>query len=106
MQAVPLNPDEAIRVRLLTLVSSIYGIAMDEIVRVTRGSDKAVAARQLAIYLSHTALAMPLTDLASVYGRSKSTALHSVRKIEAMREDPKVDRTLSWLETALRGVEQ
>ncbi|MBL6938739.1 MAG: chromosomal replication initiator DnaA [Alphaproteobacteria bacterium] len=100
--AEPGKPSEAIRTRVLTLVASIYDVPVGELLRVTRGSTRAVAARQVAIYLSHTVLAMTLADLSRAFGRRPSTTLHAVRRVEAMREDAKIDTTISWLESLLR----
>jgi len=96
------EPANAVRGRVLSLVASIYDVPVCDLVRVTRGSTKAAAARQVAIYLSHTVLAMTFADLSSAFGRTPSTVLHAVRKVEAMRDDPKIDRMLSWLESILR----
>lgn len=93
---------DAIRARVLSLVASIYDVPVGELVHVTRGSNKAVAARQVAMYLSHIVLAMTITDLAKAFHRRPSSTLHAVRRVEAMRENAKVDLTLSWLESFLR----
>ena len=102
MRAESSPPNHNLRDRVLTLVGSTYDVPVRELLRSTRGSPKAATARQVAIYLSHTVLAMPLADLGGAFGRTRSTALHAVQKVETMREDPIIDRALGWLESILR----
>src|ERR1700748_655074 len=88
--------------RALSLTASVYDVSVAEIVRPTQGSPQASTARHVAIYLAHLILdALSLEDLAELFGRTKSTALHAVRRVEEMRDDPKIDQTLTWLEAIL-----
>ena len=96
-------PQDAIRTRVLTLVAFAYDVPLTELTHHDRGSPEAAAARQVAIYLSHTVLAMGFADLAGVFNRARSTTLHAVRRVEEMRDDPKIDQTLTWLEGILRA---
>ena len=101
--AEPVRPaDPAGCKKVLALVASVYDVRVDDLVHVTRGPQDAAAARHVAIYLAHTVLSMNFADLASAFGRAPSTTLHAVRKVEAMRDDPKIDRILTWLEAILR----
>ena len=99
-------PQDADRFRVITLVASIYDVPPHEIVHETRGTARAASARAVAIYLAHTVLEMTFEDLGPAFGRHPTTASHAVRKVEAMRDDPKVDQTLSWLETVLRTAKE
>ena len=93
------EPDRAAQV--MTLVAQVYGVPVDQIAHSRAWKDS--AARQVAIYLAHVVFAMKLGDLSSAFGRARSTTLHAVRRVEAARDDPHIDRTLDWLESLLRA---
>jgi chromosomal replication initiation ATPase DnaA len=85
------------------IVSHAYGIAVAEMRAPGRGGRKAAHARQVAMYLSHVVFAMSGDDVAHAFGRERSTAYHAFQRIEALRENPELDRTLGWLEEMLRS---
>jgi chromosomal replication initiation ATPase DnaA len=99
----PVRFVDAVRPKVLSLVASVYDVPVAELAQSTRQGPKVAAARQVAIYLAHTVLKLSFTDLAALFGRSRSTALHAVRRVEERREDPRVDQTLTWLESLLRS---
>ena len=100
--AEPVRIMDAVRTRVFSLVASVYDVPAAELAEPTRQTPKVAAARQVAIYLAHTVLKMNFTDLGALFGRSRSTVLHAVRRVEARREDSRVDQTLTWLESLLR----
>jgi chromosomal replication initiation ATPase DnaA len=85
------------------IVSHAYGIALAEMRAPGRGARKAAHARQVAMYLSHVVFAMSGDDVAQAFGRERSTAYHAFRRVEELRENPELDRTLGWLEEMLRS---
>ncbi len=86
------------------VVSHTYGVPLEDIRAASRRSREAAFARQIAMYLSHVVFAMTTTEVATAFGRDRSTACHAFQRVEAMREDPEIDRTLGWLKTVLRAV--
>lgn len=88
---------------VMILVAHVFDVPIAELAQSPVRSPKATAARQVAIYLAHTVLAMSFRALGGTFGRSKSTAAYAVRRVEEMRDDPKFDHTLRWLETILRA---
>ena len=46
------------------------------------------------MYLSHVVFHISLSEVATAFGRDRSTAAHAFHRIEEMREDPELDRTL------------
>jgi len=87
---------------VLTAVAHITGVALKDLCAVTRSRPKAAFARQIAMYLSHVVFAMSRSEVGRMFGRDPSTAAHAFRRIEELREDPELDRMLSWLEAMLR----
>ena len=55
----------------------------------------AVAARDAALYLAHTEKGASIRALAAAAGTHPSTVLRAVRRVEARRDDPLVDRLLT-----------
>lgn len=83
-------------------VAQTTGVALRQLCDVLRGDGKAAFARQTAMYLCRLVYGMSLSDIASGFGRDRTTAAHAIRRIEEAREDPEIDRRLAFLEAALR----
>lgn len=79
-----------------------FGIPLDAIIASETGSDQAVKARQVAMYLSRTVLKLGAREIARAFRRTHPAVLHACRRIEEAREDPAFDRTVEWLESFLR----
>lgn len=86
------------------LVAQAYGVALDEIRAVTRRNSQAAFARQIAMYLAHVVFSLSIGEVAKAFARDRSTVCHAIQRVEALRDDPDLDRTLGWLETLLRAV--
>jgi len=86
------------------VVAHAYGVPLDDIRAPSRGAKQAALARQVAMYLAHIVFAMSMRDVARGFGRKHSTCCHAIQRVEALREDPELNRTLGWLESTLRGV--
>jgi chromosomal replication initiation ATPase DnaA len=86
------------------VVAHAYGVTLDELRAPSRSRSQIALARQIAMYLAHVVFSMSLAEVARGFGRDRSTACHAVQRVEAMRDDPELDRTLVWLEGTLRIV--
>lgn len=88
------------------LTAGVVGYAVDvpaeDIMADPRGSLGRSAARQLVMYLLHSAFSMSLAQIAAALGRDRSTVAHGVRKVEDRREAPAFDRWVETLEDMLR----
>ena len=82
-------------------VAAATGIRLDALVESRRGDARTAFARQTAMYLCRLVFAMSFGDIAAAFARDRSTARHAVQRIEEAREDPDIDRRLSWLEHSL-----
>jgi chromosomal replication initiation ATPase DnaA len=80
-----------------------YDVALEDMYAATRGDPRTALARQVAMYLAHVVFRMAIGTVAASFLRHPSTVCHAVRHVEEMREDPEFDRTLSYLEQALRA---
>ena len=84
------------------LAASAIGVPASEISLSRRSSRRVSAARQLGIYLAHTAAGLPLVKVAEFFGRDRTTAAHACRLIEDRRDDRGFDAELNELEDLLR----
>lgn len=67
-----------------------------------RGPSSAAFARQVAMYLMHTAYGFSLNRIAIAFRRDRSTVAHACRLIEDNRDDFAFDEWLEALENVLR----
>ena len=83
-------------------VAHVSGVALKDLCATTRRPPKAALARQIAMYLCHIVFKMSPAEVARIFGRDPSTVKYALGRIEEMREEPELDRTLDWLEAMLR----
>lgn len=84
-----------------TIVAGAFGLGVAEIRSSRRGAAEVSFARQVAMYLAHTRLGLPLAATGRLFGRDRTTARHACRRVEDRREDPRVDGLIDCLERAL-----
>lgn len=84
------------------MVAAAFGLAAEELASERRGVADVAFARQVAMYLAHTRLGLPLTAAGGLFHRDRTTARHACRQVEDRRDDPRVDRLLECLE---RGID-
>lgn len=85
------------------VVAHAYGVTLEDMSADTRGAPRAALARQIAMYLAHIVFAMTIDEIAHAFARHRTTAHHALKRVEELREDPDLDRTLHFLETMLRN---
>lgn len=86
------------------LAASAFGVNLADVSAGTKVSVRATSARQIGIYLAHTALGFPLKTVADHFGRDRTTAAHACRQIEERREDRLFDAEIAELENLLRAM--
>jgi chromosomal replication initiation ATPase DnaA len=99
--SIPWNVTCALAARL---AASASGVAAVEIVSSRRSSRRVSTARQIGMYLAHTAAGLPLTKVAEYFGRDRTTAAYACRLIEDRRDDRKFDAELTELEDLLHAI--
>ncbi|WP_156462588.1 hypothetical protein [Rhizobium sp. Leaf262] len=58
--------------------------------------------RQIALYVSHVALSLPMWQVATCFGRDQSTASITCQNVEDRRDDPAFDAFVTAVEEAVR----
>ena len=86
---------------LVTLVELRFGLPKGHLTLPGRGNMRSTEARQLAAYLIHTSLGLPLRHTADILRRHRSTIAHSLREVERRRDDPLLDEHVEALHAHL-----
>ena len=79
------------------------GVGAGAIADPGRNGAAAARARQIAMYLAHTALSWPLWRVGLAFGRDRTTAGHACAVIERLRDDKLFDARLEDLEMCLKA---
>ena len=86
---------------LTRAVARSRGLTLRQVLAGGRGTAKAAAARQLAMYLAHVLLGRPQDVVGRLFGRHASTVSHACRVIEDRRDNPPLEREIADIERAL-----
>ena len=98
-RTLPLEPLEA-------TVAAAFTISRRALRARTRRSARTALARQTAMYLAHVVFGLSLTEVGQAFDRDRTTAAHACRTMEALRDDPHLDRLLMRLERACIAAQQ
>ncbi len=102
---LPLDRDDfkdVLRVSLEKLVANAFQVDETLLRGPTRGRAHVARARQVAMYLAHTACGLSLSDVGRLFERDRTTAAHACRLIEDAREDDDFDRAVDLLASGAR----
>jgi hypothetical protein len=94
--------DKRIAAFIVQLVALATGVSPREIAAADRHCAEAARARQIAIYLAHTACAWPLARVAQAFGRDRTTCSYAVKRVEELRDNAVFDGGLMRLESCIR----
>ncbi|MBL8596296.1 MULTISPECIES: helix-turn-helix domain-containing protein [unclassified Devosia] len=83
---------------LTQLVAQERRVSLTSLLRRSRGSGHAAAARQLAMYLCHVLLKRPQDVVAELFHRDRTTVAHAMQSIEDCRDDPGVEGEIARIE--------
>ncbi|HWK86048.1 MAG TPA: helix-turn-helix domain-containing protein [Xanthobacteraceae bacterium] len=84
------------------LAADALDVPLANVLAKTRGSPKAAHARQVAMYLAHVALGIPLATIGRCFGRDHSTVAHGCGRIEDLRDERSFDEMIAELALAAR----
>ncbi|MGI9482333.1 MAG: helix-turn-helix domain-containing protein [Hyphomicrobiales bacterium] len=85
------------------LIAQVFDIPLNELSAATRRSARTAFSRQVAMYLAHVVCELTPTQIGEHYGRDRTTVAHACRRVEDRRDDPHLDVSQDFLESALRG---
>jgi len=98
--APALAPD-ALAMLSRAAAASAAGLGVADLGLPQRGRFRVARARQLAVYLLHTAFGGSLSQCSRVYARDRATVRHACAVIEGARDDPRVEAAVTRLSAAL-----
>lgn len=84
------------------IVSDAYGVSHAALYADSRGDSHLSLARQTAMYLAHVVGQLTLNEVASTFGRDRSTVSHGCINIEDRRDSPMFDLQIEYMENRLR----
>jgi chromosomal replication initiation ATPase DnaA len=96
--------DHKLAAFVVQLVALSTDVGAGVIASRSRQSADAARARQIAMYLVHTACEWRLARVASAFGRDRSTISYACRRVEDQREDASFDSWLVRLEGYIRAI--
>src|SRR4051812_19398452 len=79
-------------------VARDFGLQLSDLFAPTRGAPRVAFARQIAMYLAHTAFALSFAAISRVFDRDPTTVSHACQVVEDGREDIWLDCRLETLE--------
>jgi hypothetical protein len=85
---------------LEAIVAHAFQTSLAQLHADTRCVAQIAFARQVAMYVAHVWLALPLTEVGRRFDRDRTTVAHACRVVEDRRDDPRVDRVVAAIETA------
>ncbi|GLK74244.1 chromosomal replication initiator DnaA [Ancylobacter dichloromethanicus] len=85
-----------------SLAAEATAIPLGLVLHEHRLDRRCASARALAMYLAHVGLGLPMTRVATGFGRHRSTVAHACRRIEERREIAGWDRWVAALEEDVR----
>jgi chromosomal replication initiation ATPase DnaA len=97
--AGPLDP---VRDTVEATVAQVFNILPENFGSMSRGPARVALARQVAMYITHVACRLTLTDVGRLYARDRTTVSHACGVIEDLRDDATFDRVLDLVEMIVR----
>ncbi len=83
------------------MVAAALDIRVTEMRARNRGRADVALARQTAMYLAHVQFGLSLSQVGRTFGRDRTTVAHACARVEDCRDDPRFERILACLESAL-----
>ena len=84
------------------LAADALDVPLANVLAATRGPRTAAHARQVAMYLAHVALGVPLAAVGRCFGRDHSTVAHGCGRVEDLRDERGFDQMIAELALAAR----
>jgi chromosomal replication initiation ATPase DnaA len=84
---------------LVRRVAVHRGVAVADILRVTRGNAAVVEARWLAMYLAHVNLGRDQDFVATLFGRDRTTVAYACHLMEDRRDDAALEAEIGRIVT-------
>lgn len=92
---------------MIDIAAALFGVSSKEMRSTSRSSQSVSRVRQVAMYVAHVALCIPMGDIGRGFGRDRTTVVHACHLVEDLRDHADFDRLVAMTEriacAALRG---
>jgi uncharacterized protein (UPF0371 family) len=95
-------PPDPVRGMIEATIGQVFNILLEDLGSTNRGPARVALARQVAMYLTHVACGLTLTDVGRLFARDRTTVAHACAVVEDLRDDAKFDRVLELVEMIVR----
>lgn len=82
------------------VVAQTFRLSLADLRASTRGEAQIAFARQVAMYVAHVWFALSLSEVGRRFDRDRTTVAHACRVVEDRRDDQRIDRVVSAIESA------
>jgi chromosomal replication initiation ATPase DnaA len=86
------------RAHIEQAIALVFGVDDAALACASRGRAEVAHARQAAMYVSHVAGQLTLTEVGSLFERDRTTVSHACAAVEDRRDNPTFDRAIAALE--------
>ncbi len=83
---------------MLDIVSALFNVSGRELRMAGRTRLPVARVRQIAMYVTHCALGLTMTDIGKGFGRDRTTVMHACHLVEDMRDEEEFDRIVNTVE--------
>jgi chromosomal replication initiation ATPase DnaA len=83
---------------IVDLAAAFFNVPGRELRQPGRSTVDVTRVRQIAMYLAHVMLALPMRDVGKAFGKDRTTVVHACHLVEEMRDDAELDAVVCRLE--------
>lgn len=86
---------------IVDLAAAFFNIPGRELRRPGRSPEEVTRVRQIAMYLAHVMLGLPMGEVGKAFGKERTTVMHACHLVEDMRDDIELDAIICRLERVI-----
>ncbi len=94
---------------MIDIAAALFNVSGRELRLPGRTCTSVARVRQIAMYVTHVVMRLPMSEVGRGFGRDRTTVLHACHLIEDMRDDADFDAVVVMIErvarAALRGLD-
>ena len=83
---------------IIDLAAAFFNVPGRELRQPGRSAVDVTRVRQIAMYLAHVMLALPMGDVGKAFGKERTTVVHACHLVEELRDDGELDAVVCRLE--------
>ncbi|MEQ1950746.1 helix-turn-helix domain-containing protein [Mesorhizobium yinganensis] len=83
---------------MIDVCAALYGVSSKEIRQTCKSAPEIIRVRQIAMYVTHTALGVSMQEVGRGFARDRTTVRYACHVIEDLRDDDDFDRTVAMTE--------